>query len=365
MTTPEAPATGSPESETAITGERVHVARLQPYLDERPRSVVRAGAYLLLDGQWRFERDDADCGLSEHWYTGHDYARTAHWPGSVKPAVEGGAPATDAGSGEAADSVIVWFERDFTVPEEWHEGGHPVLLTFGACGYETRVWLNGTLLDTIEGEDVHVGEYTSFSYELPDELLEPVNRLTVRVTDSLDPDRPRGKQESHVYKRGGIWYQAISGPVRSVWIEPVEPNRLRSRLSVVSNVTERLVEFGVTTRVRDAGPYRLRLVVAALDDENPCAMRDIELGSSRVSDGSSSSSTSPTPGSGRRRYPRCIGSSPSCADRTSGCPRSRPGSASASSPREAGPCTSTASRSISMASSTSRARRLSTRCGAR
>ena len=66
-------------------------------------------------------------------------------------------------------------------PQEWHEGGHPVLLTFGACGYETRVWLNGTLLDTIEGEDVHVGEYTSFSYELPDELLEPVNRLTVRV----------------------------------------------------------------------------------------------------------------------------------------------------------------------------------------
>jgi hypothetical protein len=277
VTTPEAPATGAPESETAITGERVHVARLQPYLDERPRSVVRAGAYLLLDGQWRFERDDADCGLSERWYTGHDYARTAHWPGSVKPAVEGGAPATDAGSGEAADSVIVWFERDFAVPEEWHAGGHPVLLTFGACGYETRVWLNGTLLDTIEGEDVHVGEYTSFSYELPEELLEPVNRLTVRVTDSLDPDRPRGKQESHVYKRGGIWYQAISGPVRSVWIEPVEPNRLRSRLSVVSNVTERLVEFGVTTRVRDAGPYRLRLVVAALDDENPCAVRDIEL----------------------------------------------------------------------------------------
>src|SRR3954468_7917813 len=48
------------ETETAITGERVHVARLQPYLDERSRSVVRAGAYVLLDGQWHFEQDDAD-----------------------------------------------------------------------------------------------------------------------------------------------------------------------------------------------------------------------------------------------------------------------------------------------------------------
>src|SRR5215203_524471 len=57
------PVTGTRETETAITGERVHVARLQPYLDERPRSVVRAGAYELLDGQWRFEQDDEDRGL--------------------------------------------------------------------------------------------------------------------------------------------------------------------------------------------------------------------------------------------------------------------------------------------------------------
>ena len=222
MTTPEAPATGTPESETAITGERVHVARLQPYLDERPRSVVRAGAYLLLDGQWRFEQDDEDCGLIGALVHGSRLRPHRPLAGLCQAGRRGRGAGNRAGSGEAADSVIVWFERDFTVPEEWHEGGHPVLLTFGACGYETRVWLNGTLLDTIEGEDVHVGEYTSFSYELPEELLEPVNRLTVRVTDSLDPDRPRGKQESHVYKRGGIWYQAISGPVRSVWIEPVE-----------------------------------------------------------------------------------------------------------------------------------------------
>jgi beta-galactosidase/beta-glucuronidase len=173
--------------------------------------------------------------------------------------------------------VTAWYERDFAVPDEWRESRHPVQLTFGACGYETRVWLNGMPLRTNEGEDVHLGEYTSFSYELPDELLRDVNRLTVRVTDSLDPDRPRGKQESHVYKRGGIWYQAISGPVRSIWLEPIERNRLRSRLSVVSDVAEGLVEFGITTRVRDPGTYRLRLAIAALDEDEPCATSDVEL----------------------------------------------------------------------------------------
>src|SRR6185369_14600757 len=106
--------------------------------------------------------------------------------------------------------------------EKWVAPGTLVQVTFGACGYETRVWLNGHLLTTVEGEEVHHGEYTSFSYELPVDFLLPTNRLTVRVADSLDAELPRGKQQSRVFKRGGIWYQTISGPVRSVWIEPVE-----------------------------------------------------------------------------------------------------------------------------------------------
>jgi hypothetical protein len=263
-------------TETALTGERAHVRRLEPYLDERPRSIVRPGAYALLDGDWRFEADPGDRGLGERWYVRHDYRAQAHWPGSVATAIEGTAPDSRDRS-TPADCDIAWYERDFSVPEEWHAAGCPIQLTFGACGYETRVWLNGRPLRTIEGEEVHLGEYTSFTYELPEDLVGSVNRLTVRVTDSLDPDTPRGKQESHVYKRGGIWYQAISGPVRSVWLEPIERNRLRTRLSVVANVTESLVEFGITTRVRDAGTYTLRLVIAALEQDRPCATKDVEL----------------------------------------------------------------------------------------
>src|SRR3954471_19187841 len=110
------------------------------------------------------------------------------------------------------DEVIAWYEREFEVPPEWDTSATNVQVTFGACGYETCVWLNGHPLPTIEGETTHSGEYTSFSFELPREYLQAVNRLTVRVTDTFDPDIPRGKQESHVYKRGGIWYHTISGP---------------------------------------------------------------------------------------------------------------------------------------------------------
>jgi hypothetical protein len=93
-------------------------------------------------------------------------------------------------------------------------------------------------------------------------LLQPVNRLTVRVVDTLDANIPRGKQASRVYKQGGIWYQTISGAVRSVWLEPVGRNRLRSRLGVNSSLRDHLVEFDLTTRTHDAGLYRLRLTVS-------------------------------------------------------------------------------------------------------
>lgn len=246
------------------------------HLNPLPRSVRRAGAYLLLDGEWNFAIDAEDQGLSEEWFKGHDYRAKIHWPSNIESAMnqaaevllkEGQSPLPDGGNepheiNPLLDQLIGWYEREFTVPEEWLQDPHKmVLLTFGGCGFETRVWLNGSLLTTVEGEQVHMGEYTSFSYELPTEKLQPVNSLTVRTADSLDPEIPRGKQESRVFKRGGIWYQTISGPVRSIWVEPVMRNRLRSRLGVFTTIEEKLVEFVLTTRVRDAGDYRLLLSV--------------------------------------------------------------------------------------------------------
>lgn len=262
------------------------------YLNPLPRSVVRNGTYALLDGTWRFALDLEDRGLREGWPAGHAYDASAHWPGSIEAQVAGARAALGATAreGRAAavapvdavvDAVVAWYERDVVVPAAWLAAPEAVAqVTFGACGYETRVWLNGVPLRTVEGAEAHLGEYTSFSFELPAEHLRAVNRLTVRVADSLDPDVPRGKQESRVYKRGGIWYQSITGPVRSVWIEPVERNRLRSRLGVVGHAEDRRVEVAVTARVHDAGVYGLRLVVSAPDavaGADPLAVRDVAL----------------------------------------------------------------------------------------
>lgn len=246
----------------SCTRDRDATQMIQYHLNPLPRSVVRPNEYELLDGEWQFELDLEDRGLRERWFLGHTWTSRGHWPHAIEECL-GCARDEQRLMRPWQDAVVAWYERAFEIPQCWlAEPRWLVQLTFGACGYETQVWLNGQRLRTIEGEDVHVGEYTSFSYELPQEYLLPVNRLTVRIADSLDPEIPRGKQESRVYKRGGIWYQTISGPVRSIWIEPVERNRLRSRLEVITTIEDRLVEFNLTTRIHDPGPYTLRLVVA-------------------------------------------------------------------------------------------------------
>lgn len=232
------------------------------FINPLPRAVVRQNSPILLDGEWHFSLDPEDAGLQEGWHLGHYYQDTAHWPGSIEDHIA-------AAKGQQAgktwhDKVVAWYECSFPLPVRINGNGTEhsmLLLTFGACGYETRVWLNGILLKTVEGESVHIGEYTSFSYELPEEGLRPVNRLTVRIADTMDADIPRGKQESHVYKRGGIWYQTYTGAVRSIWLETVERNRLRSRVGVVSIVEDNLVRFNFTTRIHDPGEYIIRLKI--------------------------------------------------------------------------------------------------------
>ncbi|MCF2446698.1 glycoside hydrolase family 2 [Dyadobacter sp. CY345] len=243
--------------------------------EDIPRAVLRPNEYVLLDGEWKFEIDSDDRGIVESWYTQHDFTQTADWPGSVEQHL---AKTQDDGS-SWKDQIVVWYERDFELSEHSlsDEASDTILqLTFGACGYQTQVWLNGILLSTIEGEEIHLGEYTSFSYEL--EALQPVNRLTVRICSSMDADIPRGKQESHVYKRGGIWYQTFTGAVRSIWLERVERNRLRSRVGVVSIIEDDLVRFTLTTRIHDPGEYKIKLSIFQVGgDADPVAEDEYDL----------------------------------------------------------------------------------------
>lgn len=234
--------------------------------------------FLLLDGDWRFTLDPDDHGLQNLWCISHPSDGTVQWPGSIEAHLR---QTKENGSSNPQGwpaKGVVWYEREFRLPTNFGALDHSIFqLTFGACGYETRVWLNGNPLRTLEDEDPHCGSYASFSYELPDQYLRPINRLTVRIADFTDANIHCGEQESHVYKQGTRWYQTYAGTVRSVWIETVDRNRLRSRLGVVSVVEDRLVRFSVTTRIHDPGRYLLRLQVFDIESGQPLASSDFPL----------------------------------------------------------------------------------------
>ncbi len=250
----------------------------QIILNPIPRAVIRPNTFVILDGQWQFAIDSNDLGLEKRWYLGHNYSNVADWPGTIEAHIENAKGLSEGKSWK--DKIVVWYEKEFPTPLLADVEVNNILqLTFGACGYETRVWLNGIALETIEGEEIHTGGYTSFSYELNEKSLRPQNRLTVRIEDTMDADVPRGKQESYVYKRGGIWYQTYTGAVRSVWLETVERNRLRSRLDVVSIVEDNLVRFSLTTHIHDPGPYTIQLKVyhRKQEAEEPIASDSFKL----------------------------------------------------------------------------------------
>ena len=85
-------------------------------------------------------------------------------------------------------------------------------------------------------------------------------------------------------KEGYLVYQTYSGAVRSIWLEQVERNRLRSRVGVVSVVEDNLVRFNITTRIHDPGLYTVRLQVfnRKQKDDTPVASSDFPLHLNRV-----------------------------------------------------------------------------------
>ena len=152
-----------PNYTTSKTKEEIFA--VENFVNPLPRTVIRANTPVLLDGEWNFSLDAEDVGLQDSWHLGHTYVDKANWPGSIEDHI---AKAKGQAATSWQDKIVAWYERDFPLPEyAGCDSTNSILqLTFGACGYETRVWLNGLPLTTIEGEQVHVGEYTSFSYEL-------------------------------------------------------------------------------------------------------------------------------------------------------------------------------------------------------
>ena len=160
-----------------------------------------------LNGIWQFAFDDDNRGSAQGWARGTALADRILVPFTFESALSG------IGKGKEVHERV-WYRRTFDVPAAW--SGKRVQLHFGAVDWQTRVFVNGSLVGT------HTGGYTPFTFDVTSSLKPSgPQEVVVAVYDPADPKttgwQPKGKQLGSE----GIWYTRTTGIWQTVWLEPV------------------------------------------------------------------------------------------------------------------------------------------------
>jgi len=158
-----------------------------------------------------------------------------------------------------SEQQALWYRRRWQLPAAWQ--GRDVLLHFGACDWQTDVWINGKHVGS------HRGGYDGFSFDIT-KCLHPSGEqeIVVRVWDPTDiGTQPRGKQ---VRQPHGIWYTPSTGIWQTVWVEPVGKSSIAG-LRLRPDVDRR--ELVVRVSVRPAADSRLRVRATALAEGSAVA----------------------------------------------------------------------------------------------
>ena len=210
---------------------------------EYPRPQFVRDDWLNLNGEWEFAFDDNDEGVEQSWFDGRALPLRITVPFAYQTQL--------SGINDKSIHEIVWYARDFSVPEEWLETD--LLLNFGAVDYATTIWINGQEVGHNQGGHV------PFQFEIAPYVRKGTNRLVVRVEDKQDPQQPRGKQ-SHTGLPHGIDYYCTTGIWQTVWLEPAPPIRIEE-IRIITHAQRNLVEVTVFLHAPSAA-WRIELEVS-------------------------------------------------------------------------------------------------------
>ncbi len=149
----------------------------------------------------------------------------------------------------------LWYSTSFEIPRAWK--GKRVLLHFDGVDWKAEASINGIPLET------HTGAYTAFEYDITPYLENGGQKLVLKVSDATDITefQPHGKQVLHP---SGIWYTAVTGIWKSVWLEPVAESRIVD-YDVVSDIDNASLSVSVATdALRGGDQVRVELLDGAV-----------------------------------------------------------------------------------------------------
>lgn len=129
------------------------------------------------------------------------------------------------------------YSRTFMVDKSFSKGR--IILNIGAIDQRSRIYINGKLVVQ------WTFGYIPISVDITEFVkIDDNNEIYIVVLDDADNDVfARGKQ---CYKRGGIWYTAISGIYQTVFLESVPKNYVKS-VKINPLYDEGSVEFSLET----------------------------------------------------------------------------------------------------------------------
>lgn len=126
---------------------------------------------LALDGLWEFQIDPEGRGEADAWWQA--------LPDPCLMAVPGSWNEVRAEYRDYLDDA--WYGLTFTLPRAWT--GQRLALRFGSVNYAAKVWLNGAYAGA------HEGGHLPFELDVSAHVQAGRNRLTVKVNNTLQPDR--------------------------------------------------------------------------------------------------------------------------------------------------------------------------------
>lgn len=183
--------------------------------EEYPRPQLVRKKWLNLNGTWSFAFDDFDQGMAENWHLeDKEFEETIEVPFVYQTKL--------SGIDSQENHEIVWYQKKFEIPKKFNE--EKILLHFGAVDFETKVFVNGSLV----GE--HIGGHTPFTFDISPYLDKEKSGqvITVRVFDPrFDEKIPRGKQTWQETPHS-IWYTNTTGIWQTVWLENVSKSYIEN-----------------------------------------------------------------------------------------------------------------------------------------
>ncbi|HQC69239.1 MAG TPA: beta-galactosidase, partial [Clostridia bacterium] len=200
---------------------------------EHPRPQMYRKSWINLNGKWQFEIDHGRSGKERELYKDAKLSSSIIVPFCPESAL--------SGVNNKDFMECVWYKRTVRINKSWLENGRRTLLHIDACDYLTEVWINAQSVGT------HMGGYSSFSFDITEQLKEGENTITISATDLLRTmEQPAGKQSVGYFSRG-CHYTRTTGIWQTVWLENLPSSSIAS-FKCIPDINTSSIYFDVLCR---------------------------------------------------------------------------------------------------------------------